>query len=374
MADPTLPSRDEDALEIGDSVIERGERRDVNVLVSQRTSGEPVCAPAHVWRSEAPGPVMLVTGTVHGDEINGAGIVRTLIDHPSFDLVAGTLVLVPVVNVPGFERHTRYMPDRRDLNRAFPGSADGSLTARYAHAVFQKIVLRCDACIDLHSAATRRTNYPNVRVDWSNKAAAANAWSFGCELVIDGKGPEGALRREACAAGTPTFILEAGEVSKFEPAVAETGARGIRNTLIHLGMVEGEPIEPPYRSRVRRTIWVRASHGGMLRFHTGPGDVVDDGQPLATNTDLLGRELDVIESPAAGVVLGMTTMPAVAPGDPVAHLAIPDEGVEAIRASLKQSELKPSSAHHEMVRDHLSTSVVVDEWEEADVRDGSQGA
>ncbi|MCB9838527.1 MAG: succinylglutamate desuccinylase/aspartoacylase family protein [Phycisphaeraceae bacterium] len=353
-----------DVHELGGARVGPGERADVNVLVSQRTSGAPVYVPAHVWRGAAPGPTLLVTGTLHGDEINGAGIVRRIIDEPRFELLAGTLVLVPVINVLGFERNSRYMPDRRDLNRAFPGSASGSLTARYAHALFHEFLLNSDCCIDLHSAASLRTNYPNVRVDLTNSEASALAVSFGCELVIDGEGPDGSFRKSACAAGVPTMILEAGEVSKIEPSVEETGARGVRNALIHLKMTEGEPVKPPYQALIHKTVWVRASNGGVLRFHAGPGDVVDQGQPLATNTDLLGRPLNVIESPAAGVLLGMTTLPAVAPGDPVAHLAIPDGGVEWIRKALKKARTKDGHAHHEIVREHLSTNVVVDEWEE----------
>jgi hypothetical protein len=352
--------------EFGGVHVGPGERRDINVLVSQRSSGSPVFAPAHVWRADNPGPTLLVTGTVHGDEINGAGIVRRLIDSSILRLTAGTLVLVPVVNVLGFERNSRYMPDRRDLNRAFPGSPNGSLTARYAHAVFHEMILKCDWCIDLHSAASQRTNYPNVRVDLKNTGAADLALAFGCELVINGQGPEGSFRRAACAAGVPTIILEAGEVSKIEPSVEETGARGVHNALIHLGMSEGTPAKPPYQAQIHKTVWVRAANGGVLRFHAGPGDVVDRDQPLATNTDLLGRPLNVIESPAAGVLLGMTTLPAVAPGDPVAHLAIPEGGVDSIRKALKKAQTKHGSAHHEMVRDHLSTNVVVDEWEEGE--------
>lgn len=362
--EPAAPFAKSAEFELGGKRVPMGARTDVDVLVSQRSSGAPVYAPAHVWRAEEPGPVLLVTGTLHGDEINGAGIVRRLIDQDDFDLVAGTLVLVPVINVLGFERNSRYMPDRRDLNRAFPGSSGGSLSARYAHALFNEFLLKCDYCIDLHSAASQRTNYPNVRVDAKNEKAKALAMAFGCELVIDGQGPEGSFRRSACAAGVPTVILEAGEVSKIEPSVEETGARGVRNALIHLGMVDGKPVKPPYQALIRKTVWVRAANGGVLRFHAGPGEVVDKDQPLATNTDLLGRPLNVIESPDAGVLLGMTTQPAVAPGDPVAHLAIPDGGVDAIRAALKKAETKPSAAHYEMVRDHLSTSVVVDEWEE----------
>ena len=148
---------------------------------------------------------MFVTGAVHGDELNGTGIVQQLLLHPPFTLARGTLVLVPVVNVFGFERRSRYLPDRRDLNRSFPGSPDGSLASRLAHAVFEGIVRRCDYGIDLHSAAVRRTNFPNVRADLRSRPVRRIADAFGCSLVVHGEGPEGSLRRAACL--SPTLAM-----------------------------------------------------------------------------------------------------------------------------------------------------------------------
>jgi predicted deacylase len=235
------------------------------------------------------------------------------------------LVLVPVVNIPAFEQLSRYSPDRRDLNRSFPGSPQGSLTARLANVIFESVIERCDYGIDLHTAAVRRTNFPNVRADMTQEATARLATLFGAELLINTKGPEGSLRRAAIRAGCATMTLEAGEVWKVEPSVVEYAVRGIRNVLAGLGMIEGDIVEPEYRMVVEDTTWVRANAGGFLRFHVRPGTRVEAGQPLATNTTLAGQPLGTVDAPADGIVLSMTTLPAVAPGDPVAHLAFPSE-------------------------------------------------
>lgn len=338
--------------------VKPGQSRDIDLEVTQNYSGAPVTIPIRVWRGEAPGPAVFVTGAVHGDELNGTGIVRDLILNEPFELRAGTLLLAPVVNIVGFERHSRYMPDRRDLNRSFPGSATGSLASRFAHTIFREIVCRCDYGIDLHSAAVRRTNFPNVRTDLSNAEAARIARAFGCELVVNGRGPRNSLRRIACGQGCPTIILEAGEVWKIERAVVECGVRGIRNVLIELGMVEGRPVRPAYQARIEETVWIRARLGGMLQFHVAPGDVVEAGQPVATNATLLGREQSVITSPTAGVVLGMTTLPAVTPGTPVCHIAVPENGIDAIRETVQHLSAR---SLHERLRDDLATNMLVSE-------------
>ena len=347
---------DSDCLEFGDDRVAIGERRNLVLAVSQSYSGAAVTLPLAVWRAPRPGPTVFVTAAVHGDEINGTGIVREIMLNPPFELQAGSLVLVPVVNVLGFERHSRYLPDRRDMNRAFPGDAEGSLTGRMAHSIFSSIVGPCDFGIDLHTAATRRTNFPSVRADLRNVQAARIARAFGCEVIVDKLGPKGSLRREACDAGCPTVILEAGEVWKIEPSVVEYGIRGIRNVLIELGMVEGERELPAYQVATKKTVWVRSCCGGMLSFHVAPGDIVEQGQPLATNTDLLGQEQGVIDAPHDGVVIGLTTLPTVTPGDPVCHIAVPKGGLTPIRRALA---VEPAESLHERLRDHLAANVIV---------------
>ncbi len=339
----------------GDRTIGPDESGEVEVVISESFAGADIAIPVFVWRGPEPGPSVFVTAAVHGDEINGTGTIRHVLTEEPFRLRRGALVLVPVVNLAGFERHSRYLPDRRDLNRSFPGSKSGSLASRMARTIIEEIVLRCDYGIDLHTAAVRRTNFPNVRADMTDPDLAALARAFGTELIVSGKGPVGSLRRSACKAGVPTLILEAGEVWKVEPTVVEYAVRGIRNCLVHLGMVEGKIERPPFQAETDTSRWVRAQYGGFLRFHVAPGEIVDKGQRIATNTSLTGREQNVILAPRNGIVLGMTTLPSVAPGDPVCHLAYPKAGT--LRRAVRAQEALSDGSLHERMRDDLGRNV-----------------
>jgi hypothetical protein len=337
--------------------IRPGEHREIRLTISESYSGMDIRIPVHVWRGAEPGPTVFLSAAVHGDEINGTGLIRSVVVDRPFRLRAGALIMVPVINLLGFERHERYLPDRRDLNRCFPGSERGSLASRMARTIYDEVVLRSDFGIDLHTAALRRTNFPNVRADMSNPDLAPFARAFGSELIVDKQGPAGSLRNAATAAGCPTLILEAGEVWKVEPTIVEYGIRGLKNCLRHLGMIEGQPTEPSYRMITDATQWVRAQFGGFLRFHVTPGDLVDKGDRLATNMSLGGKRLGLVKAPRAGVVLGMTTLPSVAPGDPVCHLAFTRQGeqqrIERRIEALDQDDL------HERIREDLARSVFV---------------
>lgn len=334
-----------------------GESASLSVTISESYAGSDVRIPVQVTRGKREGPTVCITAAVHGDEINGTGAIRSIVRDRPFEVVAGTLVLVPVVNILGFERHTRYLPDRRDLNRSFPGTSNGSLASRMAKSLFSQVTQHCDYGIDLHTAAIRRTNFPNVRADMSDERLAAFARAFGAELIVASEGPKGSLRASACAAGCATLLLEAGEVWKVEPTVVEYAVRGIKNCLRFLGMVEGVVEEPPYRVETDASKWVRARHGGFLEFHVAPGDIVASGQPIATNTDLVGKQHNVIEAPRDGIILGMTTIPSVAPGDPVCHLAFPRAKalakVESVVSDLGSKTL------HERIREDLARSLTV---------------
>jgi predicted deacylase len=226
-----------------------------------------------------------------------------------------------------------------------------------------EIIEHCDFAVDLHSAAAERTNFPNVRADLRDKSTRALAEAFGCELLVNGKGPEGSMRRAACDAGCPTIILEAGEVGKIEPGVLEIGFRGVRNVLVHLGMLEGELVRPVYQTTVNKTTWVRAELGGLLRFHVTPGELVQQGQALATNESIFGEARSIIVSPVDGIVLGMTTHPAVKPGEPVCHIARPGRRLSSIRRALSQM---PEGSLATRVRDELASSIAVSEVEGAE--------
>lgn len=300
--------------------IPAGTARNVTLAVSESYSSMTVNIPIHIRRATAPGPVVFVTAALHGDEINGTGAIRALIHDPAFNLLRGTVILVPVLNLLAYDRHDRYLPDRRDLNRSFPGSAKGSLASRMARIIFKEIIARCDYGIDLHTAAVRRTNYPNVRADLADPEVRRLAESFGTEIIMNAKGPSGALRREACKAGCPTIIMEGGEVWKVEPGIVASATRGVRNVLRGLEMLDGPAQRPAFQVVIEKSKWVRADRGGFMRFHIKPGDLIDKGQPLVTNTTLLGEEQNTLHAPFDAVVIGMTSLPAISPGEAICNL------------------------------------------------------
>ncbi|MCA9174225.1 MAG: succinylglutamate desuccinylase/aspartoacylase family protein [Planctomycetales bacterium] len=338
--------------------IQPGESRDVKLAVSESYSSMTVQIPLHIRRAEKKGPVVFLTAALHGDEINGTGAIRQLIQDDTLELTRGTLIMIPVLNLLAFDRHSRYLPDRRDLNRSFPGSSTGSLASRMARTIFNEIVLRCDYGIDLHSAAVRRTNFPSVRGDMQDEHVARMARAFGCELILDEVGPKGAFRREACSVGCPTIVMEGGEVWKVEPGIVATAVRGVKNVLRLLDMLPGEIVGPDYQVTISESRWVRADRGGFLQFHVQPGELVEKGQPLATNTTLLGRERSMLYAPFDGIVIGMATLPATSPGEPVCNLGRLPTGT---RPAEFQRQREEAGGLGERVTGELASNVLVTE-------------
>lgn len=336
--------------------IRPGEKHDLHLDYSQSYTGMQINVPVRVVAGPKPGPVVFFSAVVHGDEINGLGIIRELMFENELRLRRGVVIAVPVVNVYGMDSHSRYLPDRRDPNRCFPGSRRGSLTSRLAHLIFNEVIRHCHFGVDLHTAAVRRTNYPNIRADLDNPEVVKLARAFGCELLVHSRGADGSLRRVACNRGIPTVVLEAGEVWKIEPGVVDLGALGLRNVLRKLGMVAGRIEAPKFQLDVRRSIWVRAEYGGILKFHVAPGDLVERGQLLGTNHGIFGDTQNELFSPADGVVLGMTTMPAVKPGEPVFHIALSDVPYKMLK---KRFHTSRRARLHQRVHDELATSLRV---------------
>lgn len=343
--------------------IAPGQTRNMLLTIGESYSGMNVRIPLQVSRGLQPGPTVFITAALHGDEINGTGVIRQIIHDGLLQLQRGSVILVPVLNLLAFDRHSRYLPDRRDLNRCFPGSSKGSLASRMARRIFDEIVLRSDFGIDLHTAAVRRTNYPNLRADLSDAGVSRIARAFGSELIIDSRGPKGSLRREACQAGCPTIVMEGGEVWKVEPGIVQAALQGITNVLRELQMLDGQPTASDHQLVLTRCKWLRAERGGFLQFHIKPGDVVASGQAIATSTNLLGVEKSVLYSPYAGVVLGMTTLPAVTPGEPICHLG--ELPKRMLPEQLTRHRAQSSGLEERLVED-LSTNVMVVERSEPD--------
>lgn len=341
--------------------IEPGETRDIKLKITERRSGTPVRIPLQVRRALEPGPVVFVTGALHGDEINGTGAIQQMLVDTDFKILRGAIVLIPVLNILGFERHSRYLPDRRDLNRSFPGTSGGSLASRMAARIFDEIVGRCDIGIDLHTASVRRTNYPNIRGDLTNPMIRRLAMAFGCEVILDGAGPEGALRQEATKSGCPTLVMEGGEVSKVEPGIVQSAVRGVHNILRELEMMDGELESPRYQLVVQQSRWIRASRGGFMHFHVAPGDLVEKDQPIASNFDLLGNLQETVVCPYDAVVIGMTTLPSVSPGEPICNVGqLPGN---ASVATLRRRRLQEDGLE-ELLVDQLSSNMLVVDHED----------
>lgn len=335
--------------------VDLGQAVNTELVITESYSSRDVVVPIRVACGLEAGPTVFVTGALHGDELNGTGAIRALIADPTWQLQSGTLVMVPVLNVLGFERHSRYLPDRRDLNRCFPGNASGSMATRMAKVIFDAIVSRCDYGIDLHTAAVRRTNYPNVRTEFSDTGCMRLAEAFGASVILDGRGPQGSLRREATSAGCPTIVVEGGEVWKVEPSVVECMTRGVQNVLKELGMMSGDPDVPVNPVKIRKTKWVRAERGGFLNMHVAPGSIVVKGQPLATNSNLVHEDQNRLVAPCDGIVIGMTTLPAVQPGEPVVHLG----QLSSSKLARRLGQRTLADEVQRTAQEHLSTSVQV---------------
>jgi predicted deacylase len=246
------------------------------------------------------------------------------------------IVGIPVVNRFGFINHDRYMPDRRDLNRSFPGLADGSAASRYAHRLFTTILQKCTHGIDLHTAGHSRTNLPQVRGDMGNAVVKDMARAFGTSIILHHEGRRSTLRRACTDAGIPTIIYEAGETFRFQRDVVMAGKRGILNTMAFLGMLESIPSRPDWQVIVKASTWVRAQRGGLLDVYVHPGDLVYQGDELGAITNPFGREVGVVKSPATGLVIGTTTLPLVNPGNPICHIAKLEKTLSVVERFLQR--------------------------------------
>lgn len=315
----TLPSPG--PFRIGRRSVAPGETLEIRLDVSESYTADPLYVPVTVVRGRRPGPTLFLTAAVHGDELNGVAIIRDLLNDQDFSDLAGTLLAVPVVNIPGFLNQMRALPDGRDLNRSFPGSAQGSFTSRLAHRIYEDVVRVSDFGIDLHTGGGDRTNYPHVRADLSVPGVGDLAEAFGSELVIHGAGPDGALRRAAAATGVPTIVYEAGSARVFERRFIDVGCSGVLAAMRHLRMLPGDSSPSEVGLHVKRSTWIRADAGGILDLQVSLGQPLARGQLISVNTNPFGRHRNQLEAPAAGVVIGLTRSPLVHPGDAVCHLA-----------------------------------------------------
>ncbi len=303
--------------------IRPGERRIVDVPVAPLYTHDDLSISVQILRAKRPGPTLFISAAIHGDEISGVEIIRRLLQHKALNSLRGTLLAIPIVNVYGFLNHTRYLPDGRDLNRSFPGSAKGSLTGRMARTFVSEIVSKCTHGIDLHTGARHRSNFPQIRADLDDPVARTMTEAFGVPLAIDAKIRDGSLRECAGDAGIPVILYEAGEALRFEELYIRAGVKGIINVMRSIGMLPRsrgrKPPNPPIISN--QTSWVRAPESGILRSFVPLGEKVEKGQTIAMVADPLGTAETPIIAPDHGVVIGRTNLPLVYEGDATFHIA-----------------------------------------------------
>jgi predicted deacylase len=312
-------------IRIGGQEIRAGQRLRVDVPLPSLFTQTSVFLPVHVLHGRRPGPRLFVTAAVHGDEINGIAIIRRLLASPQLKSLRGTLLAVPVVNVYGFVRHSRYLPDRRDLNRSFPGSGSGSLASRLAAALMTEVVADSDIGIDLHTGAAHRENLPQIRAQLDEPGVLALARAFGAPVMVNADLRDGSLRGEAAAEGVPVLVYEAGEALRFDELSIRAGIRGVLAVMRHIGMIrDGARRHRHYTHRpvvARSTMWARAHQSGMLRFLTPLGAQVQKGERLAVVADPFGNGEDPVLSPSSGIVIGRVNLPLVTEGEALFHIA-----------------------------------------------------
>jgi predicted deacylase len=340
-------------LELLGQPIAAGDQRRLPLPVTETFVGEDASTPVIVVAGVQAGPVLCLTAGIHGDELNGIEVVRRTLDRAKPDELKGTLVGIPIVNLAAFRRSSRYMPDRRDLNRFFPGSPRGSSASRLAWSVFEKVVRRCDALVDVHSGSFHRTNLPQVRGDLRRPDVLKLARAFGSEIAIHNEGRSGTLRRAASEAGIPAITYEAGEPMRFQSDEIERGVVGVERMLARLGMRLGNTADAPDPELYYRARWIRADDGGILAARAKLGDTVKANQVLGTIFDPISNEKSTIRATHSGRVIGVALDQLVMPGFAAFHIAtdepmtegsiVPaaalpsvDEGVEPLRLELEE--------------------------------------
>ncbi|WGL15074.1 succinylglutamate desuccinylase/aspartoacylase family protein [Microbulbifer bruguierae] len=323
--------------------VSRGETRKIELPIVRLYTDTEMAIPVYVHRGKKDGPTIFVCAAIHGDELNGVEIISRLINSKALRSLRGTLIAVPVVNVYGVLQQSRYLPDRRDLNRSFPGSARGSLAARMAHVFLDEVVSKCDYGIDLHTGALHRSNLPQIRANLDDEQTRAMACAFGVPVMLNSTLRDGSLRQAAADLGVRILLYEAGEALRFDELCIRAGVKGVLNVLRHLNML------PPRKSRLgiepfiaRRSGWLRAGDSGIVNHKRHLGDHVKKGEVLATIADLYGNELDKVLADADGIIIGKQNIPLVQEGEAMYHIAYFHEPHEVLEnLELLQDTLLP---------------------------------
>lgn len=330
-----------------DTEIPPGTRQRLSWSATELFDGVPASTPVLVINGVRTGPTLCLTAAIHGDELNGIEMIHRVLHAIEPAQLSGALIGVPIVNVQGFLRGSRYLPDRRDLNRYFPGNPRGSAAARIAHSLFTEVITHCDALVDLHTGSFDRTNLPQIRADLNNPAVVSLTHGFGAMVVLHSEPIPGTLRYAATLANIPAVTIEAGGPSQLELAEVKHGVKGIESLLTSLGMIKrrrlwGNP-EPVYY----RSSWVRADNSGILLSDVSLGSTVRKGDLLGWITDPMSNVRTEVRSPYSGRIIGMARNQVVMPGFATFHVGIETSEANTREQSADTAEKLSVSAYAE---------------------------
>ncbi|MFD1589117.1 succinylglutamate desuccinylase/aspartoacylase family protein [Halorientalis brevis] len=305
--------------------VEPGETADIRYSVSQTYLGDPIRIPVTIINGDKPGPKIFLSAAVHGDELNGVEVVREVAQEWDHGGLEGTLVCLPVLNVPAFMAQERYLPIYdRDLNRSFPGSEGSTNAKRIAARIFENFIEPCDLGIDLHTSTRGRTNMLHVRADTDDPEVSRLAKAFASNVIISSTGPSGSLRREASDAGVPTITVEMGEAHRFQRSLIDRALDGVVSVLAEYGLHPTDAVHwPGWRTVIdgsKEKTWLRADAGGLVEMHYDQGSLVYEGDRICTITNPFKSESDTVLAPFTGVLVGVLENPLVYPGNPLCHL------------------------------------------------------
>jgi predicted deacylase len=309
-------------IRVGGNEVRPGRRANLELPVARLSTGTYLSLPLTVVHGRRDGPRVWLSAAIHGDELNGLEIIRQVVSGLDARTLTGTVVAVPVVNVFGFVNQSRYLPDRRDLNRSFPGSPSGSLASRLAHLFMREVVAPSDAGVDLHTGSDDRYNLPHVRTDLEHERTSALADAFGAPVAVHSATRDGSLRQACTERGIPVLVFEGGQPNRFDDEVIEVGVAGIRRVLGSLAMIS-DPPRASRTKRMRRSRWVRARRAGIFRSAVTTGDAVTKGQTLGVVADVFGGQKAQVKASDDGIVIGRTLHPSVNQGDALVHIALP---------------------------------------------------
>ena len=328
---------------IGRKLVKPGTIRQIEYDLMDVEIGESWPIPITVIHGSRPGPVVTLIGALHGNELVGPLALTYLQSHAILgedkpidpSTVAGTIRIIPIVNMPGYRRRIRYMTDGRDLNRFFPGKEDSNTTSRVANRLWKEIFQNSDHILDLHTAALGRSNMPQIRANLANPASNRSARSFGIEVILDSEGPKGSLRRTADDYGISCITYEGGGADEADPESIQIAMYGVLNVLRSLKVIPGYSSRPRFRLLASGSVWIRSDYGGLLDVLTPAGSWVEENELVATVSDPEHPGVSMeIRSPTDGLLICIATHPFVTTGTPIGHLLPIKKGIKTVKRRL----------------------------------------